>query len=432
MVIALIIVGAIAIVTLAMYMRASRALGNQRVANVESISRLQSERSILQERLRLAENRIEEMKRDAAAAEVRKAEQAKRDEDRFRVVANDILTGQVATMRTRSEKRLNEILDPLKKELDAFGRAVAECYANESRERFSLQKQLEELIKSNHVVGSEARQLTTALRGDTRRQGQWGEMVLENILSMSGLAKGREFETQMDVATDEGTAHQRPDVVVRYPDGKCVIIDAKTSLTAFMEYVDAVDDNQRRLWGEKHVESVRRHIKELADKRYQDSVKIATTDFVMMFIPNEAAYMTAMQLDDTLWQHAYENRVLIVSPTHLISALKVVKQMWLHDKQTKNAIKIAEAAGSMYDKFSGFVDNMMKLRRSLNQALKEHDEAMGKLSMGRGNLVAKAEELRSMGVKVKKTLGIESTDFTSDYNQTADSADSGERSKSGF
>ncbi len=393
--ITIVLIAAIAAATVfaALYARSIARLGTERAATARLEERLKAAESTAEERLRAAEARI-------ADEETRR----KRDEDRFRVLATEIMSGQVTAFRTHGEQRIHEILEPLRENLDAFRRSVDECYSREARERYSLQERLRELIESNNTVGREARQLTSALRGDTRRQGQWGEMVLENILTMSGLENGREFVTQMNISDTEWQGRLRPDVVVRYPDSHCVVIDAKTSLTAFMEYVDATDDTARHDAGARHVESVRRHIEELASKSYQDHLNGMSAEFVMMFIPNEAAYMAAMQLDASLWQRAYDRRVIIVSPTHLVSALKLIKHLWIHDRQTRNAIEIAEAAGRMYDKFCGFVDDMNRVGRALSAASAAHESAMSKLTTGRGNLASRAEQLRQLGAKATKAL----------------------------
>lgn len=422
-------------------MESERAVMNERLETERKIltERLESERAVMTERLKAAEEALEASRRECEQAkqrdeEARKREEEarKRDEDRFRVIANEIMTGQVESFRDHGERRITELLDPLKQNLDAFKRSVDECYSREARERFSLQERLKELIESNQKVGTEARQLATALRGDNRRQGQWGEMVLENILSMSGLEKGREFVTQANITDAEWPGRQRPDVIVRYPDGHCVVIDSKTSLTAFMEYVEADDETARRAAGQRHVESVRRHIEELASKSYQDHLSGMSAEFVMMFIPNEAAYMAAMQIDGSLWQRAYDRRVIIVSPTHLVSALKLIKHLWVHDRQTRNALDIADAAGKMYDKFCGFVDDLERVGRQLSSAVESHQNAMSKLKSGRGNLMTRAEQLRELGAKTSKMLATAQTKALSeDCSRKDDPEESGERSKSG-
>lgn len=361
---------------------------------------LKSEIARLEERLKLSADREKEA-----------AERARREEDRFRVIAGDIIAKETDRFRTHGEQRIREILDPLRENIDSFRQSVTDCYSREARERFSLQERIRELIDTNATVGREARSLSSALKGNTRSQGQWGEMVLENILESSGLRKGCEFEVQKTFTDSEGERGERaggrllrPDVVVKYPDNHSVVIDAKTSLTAFMEYVDASSDEERKSAGARHVESVRRHVEELASKNYQDHISSLSAEFVMMFIPNEAAYMAAMQLDATLWQKAYDKRVLIVSPTHLVSALQLIHRLWAHDRQTRNAIEIAEAAGRMYDKFCGFVTDMNRIGTAMTSARTAYENAMTKLTTGTGNLTTRAAQLKEMGAKATKTL----------------------------
>lgn len=331
-------------------------------------------------------------------------------ETHFRNLANDILKQNSVEFKAQNEERLNQILDPLKANLDDFRKTVAETYNNEARERFSLSERIRELVDLNQSISKEARELADALRGNSKVQGDWGEMVLESILEKSGLQKGEEYFIQ--ATTDEGGntlrneegRNLRPDVVVKYPDGRCVIIDSKVSLTAFVDYVNADDEETKKRAAIRHIRSVKSHIDELARKSYQDYVGEAKLDFVMMFIPNEPAYIAAMRLDPTLWQNAYDSKVLIVSPTHLVSGLRLIAQLWSRDRYTKNAIKIAEEAGKMYDKFADFTADMERIEKAINSTQKAYSDAMTKLSSGKGNLVARAQKMQALGVKASKQL----------------------------
>lgn len=363
---------------------------------------------LIQSRLTSARStiaRLEERLRAAQESATERRERDAREEDRFRLLAGDILSKQVDRFNEHGERRLRELLDPLRQNIDSFRQSVADCYSKESRERFSLQERLHELIEMNTVIGRETRSLTSALKGNNRQQGLWGEFVLENILEMSGLRKGEEFVTQTTLGSDREDGRQlRPDVIVRYPDKHSVVIDAKTSMTAYMEYIEATTDQQRTEAGLRHVESVRRHIDELASKSYQDILALNSADFVMMFIPNEAAYITALQLDSTLWQRAYDKKVIIVSPTHLVSAMKLIRHLWSHDRQTRNALEIATAAGRMYDKFCGFITDMERIGKSISSISTAYDAAMNKLSTGQGCLTNRAEQLREMGARATKQI----------------------------
>ena len=274
-----------------------------------------------------------------------------------------------------------------------------------------LKEQIKELVERSESIGAEAKQLTHALRGDSKIQGDWGEMILESILEKSGLEKDREYFIQETLRDEEGHTIQgsdgrkmRPDVIIRYPGGENhqMVIDSKVSLTAYVNYVNAEDADEARLALKQHLVSVKKHIDELAGKSYQDYV--GKGDHVMMFIPNEAAYLAAMQADHALWQYAYEKKVLLLSPTNLIAALKLVADLWQRDKQTRNAIDIAEEGGKLYDKFAGFVEDMEKIGKSLNTTAMAYTDAMKKLKTGNGNLIGRVEKLKVMGVKAKKNL----------------------------
>ena len=366
--------------------------------------KLNREKGDLQARNQMLSENMEVQKQ-----EVQRIRQEMNNE--FKVLANEILQEKSKSFSEMNHERLAEILNPLKERLEGFKKTVEETYNNEARERFSLKEQIKELVERSESIGAEAKQLTHALRGDSKIQGDWGEMILESILEKSGLEKDREYFVQETLRDEEGHTIQgsdgrkmRPDVIIRYPGGENhqMVIDSKVSLTAYVNYVNAEDADEARLALKQHLVSVRKHIDELAGKSYQDLV--GKGDHVMMFIPNEAAYLAAMQADHALWQYAYEKKVLLLSPTNLIAALKLVADLWQRDKQTRNAIDIAEEGGKLYDKFAGFVDDMEKIGKSLNTTAMAYTDAMKKLKTGNGNLIGRVEKLKVMGVKAKKNL----------------------------
>lgn len=366
--------------------------------------KLNREKGDLQARNQMLSENMEVQKQ-----EVQRVRQEMNNE--FKVLANEILQEKSKSFSEMNHERLAEILNPLKERLEGFKKTVEETYNNEARERFSLKEQIKELVERSESIGAEAKQLTHALRGDSKIQGDWGEMILESILEKSGLEKDREYFVQETLRDEEGHTIQgsdgrkmRPDVIIRYPGGENhqMVIDSKVSLTAYVNYVNAEDADEARLALKQHLVSVRKHIDELAGKSYQDYV--GKGDHVMMFIPNEAAYLAAMQADHALWQYAYEKKVLLLSPTNLIAALKLVADLWQRDKQTRNAIDIAEEGGKLYDKFAGFVDDMEKIGKSLNTTALAYTDAMKKLKTGNGNLIGRVEKLKVMGVKAKKNL----------------------------
>lgn len=363
----------------------------------------------------LEEERIENARLKEKIGNVEAFNNSVREETKaqFKSLAADIFSSQSEKFKEANETRLSEILNPLKEDIKDFKRRVDDTYMNSSKERTLLGEQMKRLMELNMSIGKEARDLTEALSGNTKVQGDWGEMVLETILVKSGLVEGENYFVQR-TKNDDGTqiknddnGRLRPDVVVALPDKKCIVIDSKVSLTAYVNYINADNEDDRQRFGKAHLLSVRSHLKELETKRYQDFVGVGNDDridYVLMFIPNEHAYMAAMTLDNNLWMEAYEKRVVIISPAHVISTLRLIAQLWTRDKQTKNALKIAEEGGKLYDKFVGFVNDMQTIEQSLGKASEAYASAMSKLHTGRGCIVSKVENLKKLGAKTSKTL----------------------------
>ena len=358
---------------------------------ITSSNQLREENSRLNERIKFIE---EEKERLILESEIR-----------FKNLANDILQQNSTTFKEQNETRLSEILAPFKDNLEQFKKVVTETYSSEARERFSLQAKIKELIDLNQTISKDAQNLALALKGNSKVQGNWGEMILESILEKSGLERGREFFVQESTYNDEGK-RLIADVVINYPDGRKIIIDSKVSLNAYIEIINCDDNELLEIYKKKHIASIRNHISELGSKKYQDYLGDEKAEFVMMFIPNEAAYICAMQIDPNIWQEAYDKRVLIISPTHLISALRLIEQLWQHDRQTRNAIEIATESGKMYDKFVGFIEDLKLIEKSLNSAQNAYEKALNKLHLGKGNIISKAEKLKEMGAKTTKSLPI--------------------------
>lgn len=331
---------------------------------------------------------------------------------RFKVLANDIFEHHAKEFRQNSESRIGEILKPLKEKIADFEKTVTDSYVNEAKEMSALSQHLQTLMELNKTIGKEARDLTGALVGNTKVQGDWGEMILETILEKSGLVEGENYIIQATRREDgspivgEENRRLRPDVVVMLPDKKFIVIDSKVSLTAYVGYMNAETDEERERYGKAHVLSVRKHLKELEAKKYQDFVGASDgrMDFVLMFIPNEHAYMTAMSLDRDLWSDAYDKRVIVISPAHVISTLRLVAQLWTRDKQTKNALKIAEEGGKLYDKFVGFVADVQDIGNGIRRTQDSYDKALNKLQTGTGNLISRVQKLKELGAKTEKML----------------------------
>ena len=327
-------------------------------------------------------------------------------EAEFRRLASTIMEDSSRNFVSANKNELDKVINPLKEKLSEFGTAVNKAYNDEPKERFSLKEQIEKLVMSSRQISDDTRKLTDALKGKAKVQGDWGEHVLETMLENSGLTKGREFDTQETLRDESGRAllseddkRLRPDVIVHYPDKTDIIIDAKTSLTAYMKYMEAEDDVTRNAAINEHLVSVRNHVNELASKKYQDYVK--SMDFVMMFIPNDSAYMLAMNAAPQLWMEAYNRRVMIVSPSHLISVLKMVSVLWRREEQNVNTQNIVRAAGEVYKKLSGFCESLEKVGTALDSARSNYDEAVKRLSTGKGNAIRRLEQIKQMGVDVK-------------------------------
>lgn len=381
-------------------------------AETEKRTRLEERMQYVeQERIELERQREAERQQSAIERERERVRLERESEERFENLARKILESNTDRFKQQSADGLGNILNPLKEELERFKRSVDEAYSNEARERFALSQRLKELIQLNETIGREAKDLTRALRGDSKVQGDWGEMILETILEKSGLKKGIHFDLQVTTDSDGNTIKDssgrslRPDAVIHYPDGRCVIVDSKVSLSSYIDLINS--DPTSRAYADAaqgHLRSVKQHIKELSTKNYQNFIGDKRADFVTMFIPNEGAYMAAMNLEPKLWQEAYDQRVLIVSPTHLLSFLRLAEQMWRQDDMKRNVIEIAEESGKMYDKFAAFVNDMGKIEKGLSATRAAYDDAINKLVSGKGNLVRRAEKLRAMGARTTKNI----------------------------
>ena len=327
----------------------------------------------------------------------------------FQLLANQILEEKTLRFTDVNKTNMEAILRPLNEKLVEFRTRVEETYDKESKQRFSLEERIRELVALNNQISEDANNLTKALKGNNKVQGNWGEMILESILEKSGLKKGEEYFAQ-EFITDkndnrirnEQQNYMQPDIVVAYPGGRKIIIDSKVSLNAYVRYVETDADEVRIMSEKEHIVSIKQHIDELSRKSYQDYVE--SLDFVMMFIPNEPAYILAMQLDSGLWDYAYRKRILLISPTNLIASLKVVADLWKREYQSRNAIEIAKRGAALYDKFAGFVETLQDVGKNIERSQKSYDKAFSQLKEGNGNLIRQAEMLKELGVKAQKEL----------------------------
>lgn len=321
----------------------------------------------------------------------------------FKLVADAILKQNSKEFSSAHQKELDQILTPLKDKIKSFEESVEKKYMDETKERTSLKSEIKQLLELNKTLNDQAENLTSALKGENKTQGNWGEMVLERILESSGLIKGEEYETQFSDTTSDNRRIQ-PDVLIKLPEEKHIIIDSKVSLVSYERFISEKDDSERENHLKAHILSVKTHVKGLSDKNYQSALSVNSPDFVLLFMPIEPSFSIAAQYDPALFSYAWDRKVVIVSPTTLLATLRTISSVWKNERQTKNAQDIAEKAGNLYDKFVGFIDDMQKIDRSLKAAQNSYNDAFGKLSLGRGNLISRTEKIKALGAKADKSI----------------------------
>jgi DNA recombination protein RmuC len=374
---------------------AAHAWGHERTRREEEARQLEARCAALEAELREQQDGHQQRLQDMQNA---------RDELRaqFAELAGRIFEEREQRFADSSQQRLGQLLDPLKERIQAFEKRVEESYRNEARERFSLAKELERLQQLNLRLGDEANNLTQALKGQ-KTQGNWGELVLERVLEHAGLQKGREYRTQVSLKSESGERFQ-PDVLVTLPGDKQVVVDAKVSLVAWQQHVSASEPDVALSALKQHVQSLRAHIKGLAGKDYSRLEGLHSLDFVLLFVPIEAAFAAALQHEPGLFQEAFDKQIVVVSPTTLLATLKVVDSLWKQERQSQNAREIAERAGWLYDKFVLFVQDLDEVGNRLQQLDKAYSNARNKLTEGRGNLVSRSEQLKLLGARASKSL----------------------------
>lgn len=324
----------------------------------------------------------------------------------FENMAHKIFEEKSSKFTTQNMQNLSTVLDPLKERLKDFEKKVEDTYSHERAERGALRGELGKLMELNRLMSSETANLTKALKGEVKTQGNWGELILENILERSGLRKGEEYiiqGTNLDLRGEDGQV-QRPDVIVNLPEGKHLVVDSKMTLNAYEAYTSANSPEDQERFGKLHVESLKKHIAGLSEKKYYANEKLISPDFVILFMPLEPAFALAFKLQPDLFQSSWDKHVAIVSPTTLLTTLRTVASLWRQDRQQKNALDIAKRGGALYDKFVGLVKDIENLGDKLTAAQKAHSDVMGKLSTGKGNLIRQVEDLKSMGAKTEKSL----------------------------
>jgi DNA recombination protein RmuC len=323
--------------------------------------------------------------------------------DQFKSLANEILEEKSKRFTEQNQTNLGALLDPLKLKITEFQTKIEDTYVKEGKDRTALGEQVRQLMDLNQHLSEDAKNLTRALRGSSKAQGTWGEWILETVLDGSGLRKGHEYVVQSSHNREDGT-RALPDVIIHLPEGRSLVIDSKVSLVAYEEFAVTENEAERAAAGKRHMESIKGHIKGLSGKNYQSLYSLNSLDFVLLFVPIEPAFMLAVASDRDLFMDAWNRNVLLVSPSTLLFVVRTVAHLWRQEAQSRNAQEIAKRGAELYDKFVGFVEDMNSLGNRLKQAQSDYDDAFGKLSNGRGNLVGQAQKLRQLGIKPSKSL----------------------------
>lgn len=367
-------------------------LDNERDKLSDALRSLESSRSYFNAQ----QEKIEEQKQEI------RHNQEKFNKD-FELIASRILEEKTNKFTEQNQTNLAILLKPLKENIKSFEEKVEQVYKTEASERNVLQGVITQLMELNKTMSLETQNLTKALKGDNKKQGNWGEMILERVLERSGLVKDQEYRIQTSLQSAGGSRFQ-PDVVIDLPDDKHLIIDAKVSLIAYDRLVSSDTEEDRELFSKQHITSIRNHISELSSKNYSELYKINSPDFVMLFIPIESCFSIAVQKDAELFNYAWDKRVVIVSPSTLLATLRTIASMWKQERQNRNVMEIARLSGEMYDKFVGFMGDMEGIGKNIRQSQEAYDKALNKLSSGRGNLSTTADKIRRLGAKTGKQL----------------------------
>ena len=365
---------------------------NRRAAMAEQAAQLRSQVAALDATLaaeRAAQSRLDDG-RDLMA-------------DQFRVLANEVLEEKSRRFTEQNQANLGQLLDPLKTRLQEFQSKVDQVYVQESKDRSALAQQVTSLLEMNQRLAAEAKDLTQALKGSSKTQGDWGEVVLERILEAAGLRRDHEYTMQETIAREDAT-RARPDVILHLPGNRKLVVDAKVSLLDYGTFCSTTDEALRKHAAARHCAALREHIRDLAARNYHRLPGLETLDFVILFVPIEPAFLLALETDSTLWVDAWEKNILLVSPSTLLFVVRTVAHLWKQEEQVRNVQQIAERGAELYDKFAGFVDDLGRLGARIEQTRNAYDAAFDKLTRGRGNLVRQVEMLRSLGVQPAKRL----------------------------
>ena len=383
--------------------KADKLLQEERVRYDQATTNLNSELLSEKNRMAKAEEAFKAQRERLTEQERSIQEIQQKFQLEFQNIANKLLDEKSQKFVETNKTHLDILLNPLKENIKAFEEKVDKVYNMEAAERNTLKGVISQLMELNKLISNEAQNLTKALKGDSKKQGNWGEVILERVLERSGLVRDREYRMQASLISADGNRLQ-PDVIIDLPDEKHLIIDSKVSLVAYERLVNAESEDDRKLFSKAHVESIRNHVNGLSAKNYHDLYQINSPDFVLLFIPIESSFSFAVQLDAELFSDAWEKRVVIVSPSTLLATLRTISSIWKQERQNRNVLEIARLSGAMYDKFVGFVGDMENIGKNIKQSQAAYDSAINKLTEGNGNLTKTAEKIKGLGAKANKQL----------------------------
>ena len=390
---------------------------NEKILSEENISRLNKEVDELKNNLDSERSLSNEKSVKIATLENENAHLNKQNQEKlkeveelqkkltaeFENIANRILHSRSKEFSEQQNQKLKDLIQPFKEKIQSFEKKVEETYEKELRDKLNLSSEVKRLYELNQKISTEANNLTRALKGDVKKMGNWGELILERILEQSGLTKGREYDREVATQNVDGSSI-RPDVIIHLPDNKHIIIDSKLSLIAYERFVNAETDEDRSSALKEHLTSMRQHIIKLFEKRYSTARDMNTPDFVLMFVPVEASFAAAVEADSDLFAYAWEKKIIPVSPSTLLATLRTIASIWKQENQNKNAIEIAQQGGAMYDKLVLFLQDLEKIGKSINQLHDQYDGAVNKLNTGKGNLITRAEKIKELGAKATKEI----------------------------
>ncbi len=409
----ILLIGFLFLLTLFLHLRAKTKMQERVVIEKNNVlEHLQANESKLQERCKNLELQYavlqtkHEEQLNASAQKLELLQKAKEDLNReFKLLANKIFEDKAEQFSHTSQEQLSLMLKPFREQITAFSKEAKERSASHLKETYLLKDELSRLKEMNSQLSQDAINLTKALKGENKTQGNWGEIVLENILEQSGLRKGVEYELQVNLKSSEGKTYF-PDVIIHMPEERDIIVDSKVSLVAYERFINAEDESVKKLSLKEHINSIKSHVKELSEKKYEKLVGINTLDFVLLFMPIEGAFLLALEQDGEFFKSAYEQNILVVSPSTLLVTLRTIEHIWRTQRQEEHALKIANEAEAMYDKLVGFVEELKKVGTHLQKAQESYDTSMNRLSSGRGNVIKRAQNIVKLGLKPKKKLSI--------------------------